>query len=86
MSLRPPGTPNSSTLAATPVSAFTTSRACLSPGSSLSVMSGYRVVRHAARLGIPVAIVNQGPTRGDPEATFTVDAPLGRTLSALLPA
>ena len=47
-------------------------------------MSGYRFVRHAARLGIPVAIVNQGPTRGDPDALCTVDAPLGRTLSALL--
>jgi NAD-dependent SIR2 family protein deacetylase len=62
------------------------SRALAVLGSSLTVMSGYRFVRHAARLGIPVAIVNQGPTRGDPEATFTVDAPLGRTLSALLPA
>ena len=33
-------------------------------GSSLTVMSGYRFVRHAARLGVPVAIVNQGATRG----------------------
>ena len=62
------------------------SRALVVLGSSLTVMSGYRFVRHAARLGIPVAIVNQGPTRGDPEALLTVDAPLGRTLSALLPA
>ena len=62
------------------------SRALVVLGSSLTVMSGYRFVRHAARLGIPVAIVNQGPTRGDPEATFTVDAPLGRTLSALVAA
>jgi NAD-dependent SIR2 family protein deacetylase len=62
------------------------SRALVVLGSSLTVMSGYRFVRHAARLGIPVAIVNQGPTRGDPEAQLIVDAPLGRTLSALLPA
>ncbi len=62
------------------------SRALVVLGSSLTVMSGYRFVRHAARLGIPVAIVNQGPTRGDPEALLTVDAPLGRTLSSLLPA
>jgi NAD-dependent SIR2 family protein deacetylase len=61
-------------------------RALVVLGSSLTVMSGYRFVRHAARLGVPVAIVNQGPTRGDPEALLTVDAPLGRTLSALLPA
>ncbi|MGP8001210.1 MAG: NAD-dependent protein deacetylase [Streptosporangiaceae bacterium] len=62
----------------------TGSRALVVLGSSLAVMSGYRFVRHAAKLGIPVVIVNQGPTRGDAEALFTVDAPLGRTLSALV--
>ncbi len=64
----------------------TGSRALVVLGSSLTVMSGYRFVRHAARLGIPVAIVNQGPTRGDTDAALTVDAPLGRTLSALVAA
>ena len=34
-------------------------------GSSLTVMSGLRYVRHASALGIPVVIVNQGATRGD---------------------
>jgi NAD-dependent SIR2 family protein deacetylase len=52
-------------------------------GSSLTVMSGYRFVRQAARLAIPVAIVNQGATRGDPQAALTVDAPLGAALTAL---
>jgi NAD-dependent SIR2 family protein deacetylase len=52
-------------------------------GSSLTVMSGYRFVRHAAARGIPVAIVNQGPTRGDGDALITLSAPLGRTLTAL---
>ena len=52
-------------------------------GSSLSVMSGYRFVRHAARLGIPVVIINHGATRGDVHAVATLDAPLGSTLSAL---
>jgi len=52
-------------------------------GSSLTVMSGYRFVRHAARLAIPVVIVNQGPTRGDAHAAAVIDAPLGRTLTAL---
>jgi NAD-dependent SIR2 family protein deacetylase len=52
-------------------------------GSSLTVMSGYRFVRRAARLGIPVAIVNQGPTRGDCHAQLTLDAPLGQTLTGL---
>jgi NAD-dependent SIR2 family protein deacetylase len=51
-------------------------------GSSLTVMSGLRYVRHAASLGIPVVIVNQGATRGDSLAVATLDAPLGATLSA----
>jgi NAD-dependent SIR2 family protein deacetylase len=53
-------------------------------GSSLTVMSGYRFVRHAASLTLPVAIINQGTTRGDPDATLTLDAPLGPTLTSLL--
>ncbi len=53
-------------------------------GSSLTVMSGLRYVRHAAKLGLPVVIVNQGPTRGDAHATATLDAPLGRVLTALV--
>ncbi len=52
-------------------------------GSSLTVMSGLRFVRHAAKRDIPVAIVNQGATRGDPLATLKLEAPLGRVLSAL---
>jgi NAD-dependent SIR2 family protein deacetylase len=59
-------------------------RALLVLGSSLTVMSGYRFARHAAKLGIPVLIVNQGPTRADPLAGLTIDAPLGRTLSDLV--
>jgi NAD-dependent SIR2 family protein deacetylase len=53
-------------------------------GSSLTVMSGYRFVRHAAKHAIPVAIINQGPTRGDAHALLKLDAPLGSTLTALL--
>jgi NAD-dependent SIR2 family protein deacetylase len=52
-------------------------------GSSLTVMSGFRYVRHAASLGIPVVIVNQGATRGDSLAVATLDAPLGAALSAV---
>ncbi len=52
-------------------------------GSSLTVMSGFRYVRHAAALGIPVVIVNQGATRGDALATATIDAPLGAALTEL---
>jgi len=34
-------------------------------GSSLTVMSGFRFVRRALRLGVPVVVVNRGPTRAD---------------------
>ena len=53
-------------------------------GSSLAVMSGYRFVRHAARQGIPVAIVNRGPTRGDVDATVLVGAPLADVMPWLV--
>jgi NAD-dependent SIR2 family protein deacetylase len=53
-------------------------------GSSLTVMSGFRYVRYAARLQLPVVIVNQGSTRGDEYATATLDAPLGEVLTALI--
>ncbi|MFF2149567.1 NAD-dependent protein deacetylase [Kitasatospora sp. NPDC058190] len=50
-------------------------------GSSLTVMSGLRFVRHAARAGTPVAIVNQGATRGDDLAVARVGLPLGAVLT-----
>jgi NAD-dependent SIR2 family protein deacetylase len=53
-------------------------------GSSLTVMSGLRYVRHAAKLRRPVVIVNQGSTRGDQYATAILDAPLGQALTALI--
>ena len=59
-------------------------RSLLVLGSSLTVMSGLRFVRRAAKLGIPVAIVNQGETRGDPLADLKVEAPLGQVLPALV--
>jgi NAD-dependent SIR2 family protein deacetylase len=59
-------------------------RVLLVLGSSLSVMSGYRFVLHAARHGQPVAIVTAGPTRGDEKAALKVDAPLQEVLPALL--
>jgi len=42
-------------------------------GSSLTVMSGFRFVRHAAKRGMPVVIVNRGRTRGDDLATYKLD-------------
>ncbi len=41
-------------------------------GSSLTVMSGFRFVRHAAKHDVPVVIVNRGATRGDALASVTV--------------
>ncbi|WP_405057935.1 NAD-dependent protein deacetylase [Kribbella sp. NBC_01505] len=52
-------------------------------GSSLTVMSGFRFVRHAAKAGRPVLIVNQGITRGDPYALHRINLPLGQALTEL---
>lgn len=57
--------------------------ALLVAGSSLTVMSGLRFVRRASKLGIPVVIVNRGETRGDPLATYKVDAGTSEWLSEL---
>ncbi len=59
------------------------SKALVVLGSSLTVMSGFRYVRHAARVRRPVVIVNQGATRGDDYAIATLDAPLGQVLTEL---
>jgi NAD-dependent SIR2 family protein deacetylase len=53
-------------------------------GSSLTVMSGYRFVLRAAKLGVPVAIVNDGVTRGDGQASVKVDGRLGDVLPYLV--
>jgi NAD-dependent SIR2 family protein deacetylase len=59
-------------------------RTLLVLGSSLTVMSGYRFVIRARDRGIPVAIVNQGETRGDACAAIRLNTPLGETLPALV--
>ena len=53
-------------------------------GTSLTVFSGRRFVVRAAAAGIPVAIVNDGATRGDDHAAVRIAAPLGATLTALV--
>jgi NAD-dependent SIR2 family protein deacetylase len=58
-------------------------RTLLVLGSSLTVMSGRRFVLRAAKLGIRIAIVNRGVTRGEPYASLTIDAPLGIVLPHL---
>jgi NAD-dependent SIR2 family protein deacetylase len=57
--------------------------ALLVAGSSLTVFSGYRFVRHAAALGIPIAIVNRGTTRGDDLAAVKVDGGCSELLPLL---
>lgn len=52
-------------------------------GSSLTVMSGLRFVRHAAKHGKPVVIINRGTTRGDPFATHRIEGGTSETLRAL---
>lgn len=57
--------------------------ALLVAGSSLTVYSGYRFVRHAVAHDIPVGIINRGPTRGDDLATVKVDAGCSEMLTLL---
>ncbi len=57
--------------------------ALLVAGSSLTVFSGFRFVRHAAALGLPIAIVNRGRTRGDDLATVKVDGGCSELLALL---
>lgn len=52
-------------------------------GTSLTVMSGLRFVRRAAKLGTPVVIVNRGRTRGDELADVTVDVDVATALHHL---
>ena len=58
--------------------------AVLVAGSSLTVFSGYRFVRHAAARSIPIAIVNRGRTRGDELATVKVDGGCSELLTLLV--
>lgn len=60
--------------------------ALLVAGTSLHVWSGLRFVRHAAERGIPIAIVNLGPTRGDDLATLKIEARVGEVLPAIVAA
>lgn len=57
--------------------------ALLVAGSSLTVYSGFRFVRRAHEQGLPIGIVNLGPTRGDPLAQARVSAPVGQVLPRL---
>lgn len=52
-------------------------------GSSLTVYSGYRFVREAEKLNVPIAILNLGLTRGHRHASLSIDAGLVEVLPLL---
>ncbi|WP_284980085.1 NAD-dependent protein deacetylase [Arthrobacter sp. fls2-241-R2A-200] len=58
-------------------------QALLVAGSSLTVQSGLRFVRHAAKAGKPVVIINRGATRGDAFATLKLEAGVSGALDYL---
>lgn len=53
-------------------------------GSSLMVYSGFRFVREAARLGLPIAAVNRGVTRGDDLLDLKIEQDCGAALDTAL--
>lgn len=55
-------------------------------GSSLAVYSGRRFTDRARREGLPIAVINSGPTRADEAAAVKVDGRLGRVLPVLVDA
>ncbi len=58
--------------------------ALLVVGSSLTVMSGFRFVRRAAKARTPVVIVNRGRTRGDDLATAKLEVGVAGFLERLV--
>jgi NAD-dependent deacetylase sirtuin 4 len=57
--------------------------ALLVAGSSLTVYSGFRFVRRAHELAMPIGIVNVGPTRGDGLAQARLSVRVGEALPRL---
>ena len=52
-------------------------------GSSLAVMSGYKILLNFVRRGLPVALVTNGHVRGEDKATWRWRVPLDEALSQL---
>ena len=59
------------------------SDACLVIGTSVETYSAYRHLQHAKKTGIPIGIVNIGPTRADHIADFKISGRCGDILSSL---
>ncbi|HLM67933.1 MAG TPA: NAD-dependent protein deacetylase [Longimicrobium sp.] len=64
-------------------SLFGEAEVLLVAGSSLTVYSGRRFIYRAQQDGVPIGIINLGPTRADEMAAAKVDAPLGLVLPQL---
>lgn len=64
--------------------ALSVADAVLVVGSSLMVYSGFRFVREAAQMGIPIVAVNRGRTRADDLLTFKFEMDCTSALSASL--
>src|SRR5690606_31135776 len=62
---------------------FESGEVLLVTGSSLAVYSGRRFIDRATRDGMPIAVVNRGPTRADEVAAVKVEGMLGVVLPAL---
>lgn len=59
-------------------------RALVIAGSSLMVFSGFRFARAAARLGVPIVVLNRGKTRADELAALRLDGNVGELLGGAL--
>jgi len=62
---------------------FDRAEVLLVAGSSLTVFSGFRFVRRAVERGMPVALINRGPTRADELVSVRLDGGCGELLSRL---
>ena len=62
---------------------FEEAAALLVIGSSLAVYSGFRFVRRASERGLPIGVVNIGPTRADELAQARIAERAGDVLPQL---
>ncbi|HET6285100.1 MAG TPA: NAD-dependent protein deacetylase [Polyangia bacterium] len=62
---------------------FDAAEVLLVVGSSLTVYSGFRFVRRASERGVPVGVINLGPTRADDAVQVRVAEPAGEVLPRL---
>jgi NAD-dependent deacetylase sirtuin 4 len=63
---------------------FDEASALLVVGSSLAVYSGFRFARRASERGVPIAVVNLGPTRADVMAEVRIEERAGDVLPRLV--